>query len=598
MPLRIEDYAIIGDTQSVALVGRDGSIDWMCLPRFDSPACFASLLGDARNGRWLLAPSCELSAVPERRYRDGTLILETTFQTAHGKVRVIDTMPPRTRQPDVLRIVEGLEGEVPMRCELVIRFDYGSVVPWVTRFDGGSLRAIAGADALVLRTPVQTHGEDLTTVAEFSIRAGQRVPFVLSWHPSHEPDAPSCDPFRLLDDTESWWREWSRHCRYHGPWREAVLSSLLVLKALTFAPTGGIVAAATTSLPEWPGGVRNWDYRYCWLRDATFTLYALSLAGYRQEAAAWRDWLLRAVAGDPAKLQIMYGISGERRIMEYELSWLAGYEGSQPVRVGNAAVQQLQLDVYGEVLDALYQTERDRKDVEPAAWNLQRALLEYLEGAWAQPDEGLWEVRGPRQMFTHSKVMAWVAFDRAVKAVRHLNVSGPVERWEKLRDRIHADVCAKAWNAEKKAFTQAYGSPHLDASLLLMPEVGFLPATDERFASTIAAIERELLQDGFVRRYPTRGQDGLPPGEGAFLACSFWLADCYALAGRSAEARTLFERLLALRNDVGLLAEEYDPVQRRQLGNFPQAFSHVGLINTAFNLTPRHPQPASERQRD
>jgi GH15 family glucan-1,4-alpha-glucosidase len=598
MPLRIEDYAIIGDTQSVALVGRNGSIDWMCLPRFDSPACFASLLGNPRNGRWLLAPSTELSAPPQRKYRDGTLILETTFQTAHGKVRVIDAMPPRTRQPDVLRIVEGLEGEVPMRCELVIRFDYGSVVPWVTRLDGGTLRAIAGADALVLRTPVQTHGQDLTTVAEFSIQAGQRVPFVLSWHPSHEPDAPSCDPFQLLDDAESWWREWSGHCRYRGPWREAVLSSLVVLKALTFAPTGGIVAAATTSLPEWPGGVRNWDYRYCWLRDATFTLYALSLAGYSQEAAAWRDWLLRAVAGDPAKLQIMYGISGERRIMEYELSWLAGYEGSKPVRVGNAAVNQLQLDVYGEVLDALYQTERGRNDVEPAAWNLQRALLDYLEGAWAQPDEGLWEVRGPRQMFTHSKVMAWVAFDRAVKAVRHLNVSGPVERWEKLRDHIHADVCARAWNAEKKAFTQAYGSPHLDASLLLMPEVGFLPATDERFASTVAAIERELLHDGFVRRYPTRGQDGLPPGEGAFLACSFWLADCYALAGRRAEARTLFEKLLAVRNDVGLLAEEYDPGQRRQLGNFPQAFSHVGLINTAFNLTPSHPQPASERQRD
>ncbi len=598
MPLRIEDYAIIGDTQSVALVGRNGSIDWMCLPRFDSPACFAALLGDSRNGRWLLAPSTELVAPPERRYRDGTLILETTFQTAHGKVRVIDGMPPRTRQPDVVRIVEGLEGEVPMQCELVIRFDYGSVVPWVTRLEDGRIRAIAGADELVLQTPVPTHGKDLTTVAQFSVQAGQRIPFMLSWHPSHEPPGPPCDPLQSLQDSEAWWLEWSQRCRYRGPWREAVLSSLLVLKALTFAPTGGIVAAATTSLPEWPGGVRNWDYRYCWLRDATFTLYALSLAGYRQEAAAWRDWLLRAVEGDPAKLQILYGISGERRFVEQELPWLPGYEGSKPVRTGNAAVGQLQLDVYGEVLDALYQTQRAQHAITTPAWDLQKALLDYLEGAWEQPDEGLWEVRGPRRMFTHSKVMAWVAFDRAVKAVRHLGAAGPVERWEKLRDRIHADVCARAWNGEKQAFTQSYGSPHLDASLLLMPEVGFLPATDQRMAGTIAAIERELLQDGFVRRYPMEGQDGLPPGEGAFLACSFWLADCYALAGRTTEARTLFEKLLALRNDVGLLSEEYDPAQRRQLGNFPQAFSHVGLINTAFNLTPSHPQPASERQKD
>jgi GH15 family glucan-1,4-alpha-glucosidase len=598
MPLRIEDYAIIGDTSSVALVGRNGSIDWMCLPRFDSAACFAALLGDTGHGRWLLAPSAELTAPAERRYRDGTLILETTFSTASGKARVIDCMPPHTGTADVVRLVEGIEGEVPMQFELVVRFDYGSVLPWVTRLADGRNRAIAGADAVVLQTPAETHGENLTTVARFSVKPGERVPFVLSWHPSHRAPAPACDPLQLLADTEAWWLEWSGRCRYEGPWQAAVRSSLVVLKALTFAPTGGIVAAPTTSLPEWPGGVRNWDYRFCWLRDATFTLYALSLAGYHQEATAWRDWLLRAVAGDPAKLQIMYGIAGERRMTEYELEWLPGYEGSRPVRVGNAAVQQLQLDVYGEVLDALYQGQRAACEVEPAAWHLQKALLEYLEGAWARPDKGLWEMRGPEQMFTHSKVMAWVAFDRAVKTVRHLKAAGPLERWEKLREQIHAEVCARAWNSEKRAFTQAYGSSHLDASLLLIPQVGFLPATDARVVGTVAAIERELLHEGLVQRYPTRGQDGLPPGEGEFLACSFWLADCYALTGRGNDARALFERLLALRNDVGLLAEEYDMAGRRQLGNFPQAFSHVGLINTAFNLTPTQPQPASERRRD
>lgn len=595
MALPIEDYALVGDTQSVALVGRDGSCDWLCLPRFDSPACFAALLGTAANGRWLLAPHAASRARTRRRYREGTLILETTFDTPDGSVRVIDCMPPRSRAPDLVRIVEGIDGEVPMRMELSIRFDYGSIVPWVRRLPGGRLHAIAGADALLLDAGVDTHGQGLLTAAQFSVRPGQRVPFVLAWHPSHEPPPERIDAFRAVEDAEAWWHDWSSRCGYRGPWREAVVSSLVTLKALTYAPTGGVVAAPTTSLPEWPGGVRNWDYRYCWLRDATYTLYALMLAGYRGEALAWRDWLLRAVAGDPSKLQIMYGLAGERRLTEHSLDWLPGYEGSAPVRVGNAAVQQLQLDVYGEVMDALHQARRAGLSPEPASWRLQVALLDFLEGAWREPDEGIWEVRGPRQHFTHSKIMAWVAFDRAVKTVEHLGMDGPVERWRKLRDAIHAEVCARGWDAQKAAFTQAYGSAHLDASLLLIPHVGFLPPGDARVQGTVRAIERELLRDGLVIRYPTQGQDGLPPHEGAFLACSFWLADCYALMGRQSEAQALYERLLALRNDVGLLAEEYDPIARRQLGNFPQAFSHVGLINTAFNLTPTQTHPAHDR---
>jgi GH15 family glucan-1,4-alpha-glucosidase len=595
MALPIEDYALIGDTQMAALVSCAGSIDWMCAPRFDSGACFAALLGDETHGRWLLAPAGAEALRGQRRYRNGTLILETTFVTPSGSVRVVDCMPPRDRTPDVVRTVEGITGTVAMRMELVIRYDYGSIVPWVAKLPDGRLRAIAGADAMVLQAPVETRGERLTTVAEFVVRAGESVPFVLSWYPSHEPPPKSVDSLAAVRDTEVWWRDWSGRCSYSGPWRDAVVTSLVTLKALTYAPTGGIVAAPTTSLPEWLGGVRNWDYRYCWLRDATFTLYALMLAGYAEEAAAWRDWLLRAVAGDPSKLQILYGVAGERRLAESELNWLPGYAGSRPVRAGNAAVHQLQLDVYGEVMDTLHQTHRARLPAEPAAWNLQRALLDFLEGAWREPDAGLWEVRGPRQHFTHSKMMAWVAFDRAVQAVEQLGYAGPVERWRRLRSTLHHEICGRAWSSEKKAFTQAYGAEILDASLLLMPIVGFLPATDGRVVSTVAAIERELLRDGFVMRYPTVGQDGLPEGEGVFLACSFWLADCYALMRREREACALFERLLSVRNDVGLLAEEFDPSTGRQLGNFPQAFSHVGLVNTAFNLTPAQPNPARQR---
>jgi GH15 family glucan-1,4-alpha-glucosidase len=594
MALAIEEYALIGDTQSVALVGRDGSIDWLCLPRFDSPACFAALLGEASHGRWLLAPRQPLSQRTTRRYREGTLVLETTFVTAEGSVRVTDCMPPRDRTPDIVRIVEGLDGQVDMRMELVIRFDYGSIMPWVRKLPDERLGAIAGADALVLQAAVDTHGEGPMTAADFSVRAGQKVPFVLSWYRSHEPPPPPTDALQALADTDAWWREWSGRCTYRGPWHEAVSSSLVTLKALTYAPTGGMVAAATTSLPEWPGGVRNWDYRYCWLRDATFTLYSLTIAGYREEAQAWRDWLLRAVAGDPSKLQIMYGVAGERRLDELEIPWLPGYERSAPVRVGNGAVHQLQLDVYGEVMDTLYQTRRAGLAPDSDAWGLQVALLDFLEGAWREPDEGLWEVRGPRQHFTHSKVMAWVAFDRAIKMAEGLSLPRP-ERWSKLRDAVHADVCARAYDPNKRAFTQAYGSPYLDASLLLIPQVGFLPASDARVIGTVSAIERELIHDGFVLRYPTLGQDGLPPGEGVFLACSFWLADCYALMQRHTEAQQLYERLLSLRNDVGLLAEQYDPIARRQLGNFPQAFSHVGLINTAFNLTLAQASPVRHR---
>ena len=595
MALRIEDYALIGDTQSVALVGRDGSVDWMCLPRFDSAACFAALLGDRSHGRWLLAPQAG-GLSQTRRYRPGTLVLETTFVTPEGTVRVIDCMPPRDRTPDVVRIVEGVEGAVPMRMELVIRFDYGSIMPWVRRLPDGRLGAIAGADALVLQTDTEVHGEGPTTVGEFVVHAGERVSFVLCWHPSHEPPPPAMDAARAVADTDVWWREWTDRCAYRGPWHEEIKSSLVTLKALTYAPTGGIVAAATTSLPEWPQGVRNWDYRYCWLRDATFTLYALMLAGHREEAEAWRDWLLRAVAGDPSKLQIMYGVAGERRLDEYEVAWLPGYEGAVPVRIGNSAAHQLQLDVYGEVLDTLFQTRRAGLPAELDAWSLQKRLLEFLEGAWQRPDEGLWEVRGPRQHFTHSKVMSWVAFDRAIKTVESTPLEGPVARWRKLRDAIHEDVCRQGYDAQKKAFTQAYGSPLLDASLLVMPQVGFLPVHDPRVQGTIAAVERELMPDGLVLRYQTVGQDGLPPCEGAFLACSFWLADCYALSQREAEARQLFTRLLALRNDVGLLAEEYDPGLGRQLGNFPQAFSHVGLVNTAFNLAPAECVPPMLRR--
>jgi GH15 family glucan-1,4-alpha-glucosidase len=596
--LRIEDYALIGDTHTAALVGRDGSLDWLCLPSFDSGACFAALLGDPSHGRWLLAPKDTPREPAQRRYRGPTLVLETTFKTGTGSVRVVDCMPPRARTPDVVRVVEGIDGEVTMRMELVMRFDYGSIVPWVRKLPDGRLEAIAGPDALTLQTPVPTHGEDLRTVAEFVVHAGEQIGFVLSWHPAYEPCVEPLDALAAVCNTETWWAEWSRRCTYRGPWEDAVSSSLRMLKALTYAPTGGIVAAVTTSLPERLGGVRNWDYRYCWIRDATFVLYALLLAGYQKEAGAWRDWLLRAVAGDASKLQIMYGISGHRRIEEWNVAWLPGYEGSAPVRVGNAAVHQLQLDVYGEVMDVLHQARMGGLAPDDNAWRLQRGLLEFLEGSWREADEGLWEMRGPRQHFTHSKVMAWVAFDRAVKAFEATDIPSPqLGRWRTLRDAIHREVCARGFCPHKRAFTQAYESSHLDASLLLMPQVGFLPSHDPRVRGTIEAIERELMHDGLVRRYAPEASDGLPPGEGAFLACSFWLADCYALIGRMDDAHALFERLLALRNDVGLLSEQYDVVGRRQLGNFPQAFSHVGLVNTALNLTSQQPKPAQQRTR-
>jgi len=593
MPSRIEDYALLGDLYTVALVGTDGSIDWLCLPRFDSGACFAAILGTPEHGRWLLAPEGEVRST-RRAYRDGTLVLETDFETADGAVTVIDTMPVRTLYPDLVRIVVGKRGQVRMRMEFIVRFDYGSIVPWVTRTRNG-LSAIAGPDRVTLRTSVPLHGRDRKTFAEFTVSEGERIPFTLSWHASHEDPGPALDAEQLLRETDDWWRQWSATCSYHGPWRDAVLRSLITLKALTYAPTGGIVAAATTSLPEQLGGVRNWDYRFCWLRDATFSLWALMGAGYHDEARAWRRWLLRAVAGDPAATNIMYGIAGERRLTELELDWLPGYEGSKPVRIGNAASQQFQLDVYGEVIDALYQARRFGLEQVEDVWNLATALVEFVETHWHLPDEGIWEVRGPRRHFTHSKVMAWVAIDRAVKTLETSKLEGPVERWRQLRDTIHADICAKGYDAARGSFVQSYGSPDLDASLLMIPLVGFLPATDPRMRGTIEAIERELMPDGFVARYqPHPAVDGLPPGEGAFLACTFWLVDNLVLLGRRADAERIFERLLGLRNDVGLLAEEYDPRVNRLVGNFPQAFSHVGLVNTAMNLT-HAVKPAEER---
>jgi len=584
---RIEDYAFVSDTQSGALISRSGCVDWLCLPRFDSGACFAALLGEKENGSWTLTPEGKVTKC-ERRYRGDTLILETDVHTSDGSVRFIDFMPPRGTNPDIVRIIDGLDGKVTIRMELIIRFDYGSVVPWVRRRYGG-LEAIAGPDALILHTPVETRGEDLKTVAEFTVAKGDRVPFVLTWFASHEPPPREVDPEHALQDTESFWNDWSKRCTHRGPWRDAVMRSLLTLKGLTYAPTGGIVAALTTSLPEEIGGVRNWDYRFCWLRDATFTLFSLLGAGYHEEAKAWREWLLRAIAGSASQLQIMYGVRGERRLIEHELSWLSGYEGSRPVREGNAASNQFQLDVYGEVVDAMYHAQRAGLETSEADWRMQVALLNFLETKWSDPDEGIWEIRGEPQQFTHSKVMAWVAFDRAVKLVENFSCAGNdhLERWKKLRDKIHREVCAKGYHPKKKAFTQAYGSEAMDASALMIPLVGFLPATDERVRNTIEAVERDLLRDGFVLRYrPTECEiDGLPGGEGVFLPCSFWLADCLHLIDRKKDARLLFERLLDLRNDLGLLSEEYDPKNKRQLGNFPQAFTHVGLVNTAQVLS-------------
>jgi GH15 family glucan-1,4-alpha-glucosidase len=595
MPARIEDYAIIGDTRSVGLVARNGSIDWMCLPRFDSGACFAALLGEKKHGRWQLAPCGEVLGV-RRRYRGDTLILETEITTHEGTVRIIDCMPPAEDVPNVVRIVEGVKGTVSMHLELVIRFDYGWVVPWVRKLDG-ALLAVGGPDALVLRTPIATHGENLTTVADFTVHAGERVPFVLTWFPSAREVPPTIDAEEAIVEAERWWEAWSSRCTYKGEWRDAVMRSLITLKALTFTPTGGIVAAPTTSLPEAIGGPRNWDYRFAWLRDATFTLYSLMEGGFRDEACAWRDWLLRAIAGDPSQLQVLYGVAGERRIPEQTLPWLPGYAGSHPVRIGNAAVHQLQLDVYGEVIDTLFHARRSGLNPDLATWNVETKLLEFLESNWSAPDEGLWEVRSGRQHFTHSKVMAWVAFDRAVKTIEMTGVKGPLDRWRAMRDEIHTEVCQRGYNPTLKTFTQAYDSPALDGSLLMLPQVGFLPYSDPRIVSTIAAIERSLLVNGYLLRYRrAEAPDGVGGHEGVFLLCTFWLADCYAMTGRIDEARTLYGRLLDIRNDVGLLAEEYDPIGCRQLGNFPQAFSHVGLINTAYNLSPATHAPAVERK--
>jgi GH15 family glucan-1,4-alpha-glucosidase len=594
MPLPIEDYGLIGDTHAAALVGRDGSIDWLCLPSFDSGACFAALLGEPRHGRWLIAPSSAVRAT-RRRYRRDTLVLETEFDTDDGTVRLIDFMTPRRHEPDLIRIVEGVRGQVALTMELIIRFDYGWIVPWVRQIDG-HLRAIAGPDALSLWTSVPTYGKDLTTRSEFEIGEGKRTTFLLMWHPSHTNPPEPFDVNSALEDTARWWQEWAGRCTYEGPWREQVVRSLITLKALTYAPTGGIVAAPSMSLPESIGGVRNWDYRYCWLRDATYSLYALMIGGYTEEARAWRNWLLRAVAGDPSTLNIMYGMHGDRRLPEMELSWLPGYEGSRPVRIGNAAANQLQLDVFGELMDALHLARRVGIPPDPAAWALQRTLMEHLESVWREPDEGIWEVRGPRRHFTHSKVMVWVAFDRAVKAVERYGLDGPVERWRQLRNAVHTEVCAEGVDRDRNTFVQYYGSKELDASLLMIPLVGFLPPDDDLVIATVRAIEQDLTWRGLLRRYrPREDVDGLPGGEGAFIACTFWLADNYALQGRHDDARNLFEQLLGLRNDLGLLSEQYDPAAGRQLGNFPQAFSHVMLINTARNLARAH-GPAEERK--
>jgi len=587
---RIEDYAIVGDLHTAALIGTDGSIDWLCLPHFDSPACFAALLDSPEAGRWLLAPASG-GTCATRHYRPGTLILETEWETADGRVRVTDFMPPRDEVVDIVRIVEGLRGSVRMRGELVLRFDYGHVVPWVRR-DRQGIRAVAGPDAAYLSTPAPLRGEGMRTISDFTVRTGEKVPFVLTWTPSHQPRPRRTNPENALLGTDEFWTQWSGRCQDAGPYGDAVQRSLITLKALTYAPTGGIVAAPTTSLPEQIGGPRNWDYRYCWLRDSTLTLQSLLAAGYTEEASAWREWLLRAVAGDPAKLQIMYGITGKRRLPEAELPWLAGYEGSSPVRIGNAAAEQLQLDVWGEVLDGLSLTRNailgapdDVEGVVDDSWDLQVALMEHLEGAWDQPDNGLWEMRGHRRHFTHSKVMSWVAADRMVSAVRHSGLPGPADRWAALAETIHAEVMTHGFNADLNTFVQSYDGTDLDASLLLVPRVGFLPPRDRRVIGTIEAIQRDLTQDGLVLRYRSQdSDDGLPAGEGVFLACSFWLVNALHGAGRRREAVNLFERLLSLRNDVGLLSEEWDPRAKRQLGNMPQAFSHFALVTSALQL--------------
>jgi carbohydrate kinase (thermoresistant glucokinase family) len=585
LPLDIEDYALIGDCTTAALVGRNGSIDWLCWPRFDSSALFAALLGTSEHGRWRISPA-DPTLRTSRAYHDDTLVLETVFDTANGSVALIDFMPMGQAGSSVIRLVKGRRGKVAMQMHLALRFDYGVTVPWVTKLEEGSgVRAIAGANLAVLRSPVPLQGENFATVAEFDVVEGECVPFVLTRGESHLPTPPEINWNTALQETESFWRDWSSRCSHVGPWRDAVKRSLLTLKALTYAETGGIAAAPTTSLPEQLGGERNWDYRYCWLRDATFTLMALVSAGYRDEARAWGQWLRRSVAGSPHQLQIMYGLSGERQLIEWEVPWLPGYRGAAPVRVGNAASAQLQLDVYGELIDALHQGRTFGLGPVGSGWPLQQKLIEHLEQIWEQPDEGIWEVRGSRRHFTFSKVMAWVALDRTVRDAERFKFSGPLESWRKVRDRIHATICERGFDSERNTFTQSFGSGELDASLLLIPLVGFLPADDPRVRGTVAAIERDLMIDGLVLRYRTEADiDGLAPGEGVFLPCSFWLAANYKLQHRDAKACALFERLLSLRNDVGLLAEEYDPKAQRQLGNFPQAFSHLALIGTALSL--------------
>jgi GH15 family glucan-1,4-alpha-glucosidase len=590
---RIEDYALIGDMQTAALVCRDGTVDWLCLPRFDSHAIFAGLLGTEEHGFWRLGPAHAADAPPptavRRGYRGDSLILESEWDTPRGTVRVTDFMPPRDGAPQLIRIVEGISGRVPMRSALRMRFSYGRVVPWVHKHEGRTV-AVAGPDSVWFDTSAETYGKQLTTYADFTVAPGDRIAFTISWEPSHKQPPALPEPEQSLVATEEFWRDWVDQCTYHGPYREAVVRSLITLKALTYAPTGGIVAAPTTSLPEEIGGVRNWDYRYTWLRDAAITLSSLLRTGYREEARAWREWLLRAVAGDPENLQIMYGIAGERELGEAELDWLPGYENSGPVRVGNGAAHQLQLDVYGEVTEALHLAHMTGLARNDYASLLQLKLIRYLEKHWDEPDEGIWEVRGPRRHFVHSKVMAWVAVDRTIKLIESGDADGPLEKWRELRDDIHRDVCERGYDKERNTFTQSYGSKELDASLLLIPQMGFLPPDDKRVIGTIEAIQRELsTPDGFILRYPTSGTDegvdGLPGDEGAFLACSFWMADDLAMIGRVDEARKLFEKLLSLRNDLGLLAEEWDPRLQRQVGNFPQAFSHVPLIDTALRLT-------------
>jgi GH15 family glucan-1,4-alpha-glucosidase len=594
MALPIEDYALIGDCETAALVGLNGSIDWLCLPRFDSEACFAALLGDDNNGHWLIAPT-DTNATITRDYRSDTLILETRFETKTGVATLIDFMYPCEQHPHIVRLVVGEKGTVDFETEFVVRFGYGEQIPWVTMLPDGRLRAIAGPNRIVLQSTIKLRGEDFKTKGKFTVRQGETVSFALTHTESFVPEPPRVDTETLIHGAEQYWRGWTSDCTAKGPYADIVKRSLITLKAMTYAPTGGVVAAATTSLPEQFGGPRNWDYRYCWVRDATLTLLALMNTGYYEEARAWREWLLRAVAGSPKQMQIMYGIAGERRLYEIELPWLKGYEDSTPVRVGNAAHNQVQLDVYGELLDALHQARKGGLAPEHSGWELQLAIAEQLEEMWHAPDDGIWEVRSGPEQFVYSKVMAWVAFDRSIRSSERFGLKGPLARWRKTREAIHKQVCEMGYDKGLNSFVRAYGAKEVDASLLLIPAVGFLPATDPRVAGTVAQIEKTLMKDGLVQRYDTsKADDGLPPGEGMFLACSFWLVDAYLMMGRQKDAVDLFERLLALRNDVGLLSEEYDTTAKRLCGNFPQAFSHLALVNSASNLG-RDGRPVEQR---